>query len=94
MVRMAGTYTEAGPCRMGKRRVVAGQKYLTVQRPLDTEQVMDPWTKAPMRDEPFDTTADGAAVIEHPDPGEVVWCDDAGVTCRWNWRQAQRTALP
>ena len=33
-------------------------------------------------------------VIEHPDPGEVVWCDDAGVTCRrWNWRQARRTQL-
>jgi DNA/RNA-binding domain of Phe-tRNA-synthetase-like protein len=45
-------------------------------------------------DEPFDTTADGRAVIEHPDPGEVVWCDDAGVTCRrWNWRQARRTQL-
>jgi DNA/RNA-binding domain of Phe-tRNA-synthetase-like protein len=24
----------------------------------------------------------------------VVWCDDAGVTCRrWNWRQARRTQL-
>jgi DNA/RNA-binding domain of Phe-tRNA-synthetase-like protein len=45
-------------------------------------------------DEPFDTTADGVAVIEHPDPGEVAWCDDAGVTCRrWNWRQARRTQL-
>jgi DNA/RNA-binding domain of Phe-tRNA-synthetase-like protein len=45
-------------------------------------------------DEPFDTTADGVAVIDHPDPGEVVWCDDAGVTCRrWNWRQARRTQL-
>jgi len=44
--------------------------------------------------EPFDTTADGTAVTEHPDPGEVVWCDDAGVTCRrWNWRQARRTQL-
>ena len=44
--------------------------------------------------EPFDTAADGAAVIEHPDLGEVVWCDDAGVTCRrWNWRQARRTQL-
>lgn len=42
----------------------------------------------------FDTMAGGAAVIEHPDPGEVVWCDDAGVTCRrWNWRQARRTQL-
>lgn len=44
--------------------------------------------------EPFDTVAEGAAVVEHPDPGEVVWCDDAGVTCRrWNWRQARRTQL-
>ncbi|WP_256837744.1 B3/B4 domain-containing protein [Ornithinimicrobium faecis] len=44
--------------------------------------------------EPFDTVADGADVVEHPEPGEVVWCDDAGVTCRrWNWRQATRTQL-
>ena len=44
--------------------------------------------------EPFDTVADGVAVTEHPEPGEVVWCDDAGVTCRrWNWRQARRTQL-
>jgi DNA/RNA-binding domain of Phe-tRNA-synthetase-like protein len=44
--------------------------------------------------EPFDTVADGVAVIEHPEPGEVVWCDDAGVTCRrWDWRQARRTQL-
>jgi DNA/RNA-binding domain of Phe-tRNA-synthetase-like protein len=27
-------------------------------------------------------------------PGEVVWCDRDGVTCRrWNWRQGLRTAL-
>jgi DNA/RNA-binding domain of Phe-tRNA-synthetase-like protein len=44
--------------------------------------------------EAFDTMADGVAVIEYPDDGEVVWCDDAGVTCRrWNWRQARRTQL-
>jgi DNA/RNA-binding domain of Phe-tRNA-synthetase-like protein len=45
-------------------------------------------------EEPFDTVAGGIAVTEHPDPGEVVWCDGAGVTCRrWNWRQARRTQL-
>src|SRR5215831_186318 len=45
-------------------------------------------------DEPFDTVADGLAVTGHPEAGEVVWCDDAGVTCRrWNWRQARRTQL-
>jgi DNA/RNA-binding domain of Phe-tRNA-synthetase-like protein len=44
--------------------------------------------------EPFDTVADGTEVIEHPEPGEVVWCDEAGVTCRrWNWRQGRRTQL-
>src|SRR5262249_26997030 len=44
--------------------------------------------------EPFDTVAGGVAVTEHPEEGEVVWCDDVGVTCRrWNWRQSTRTQL-
>jgi len=44
--------------------------------------------------EPFDTISDGTSTVEHPDSGEVIWCDDAGVTCRrWNWRQARRTQL-
>jgi DNA/RNA-binding domain of Phe-tRNA-synthetase-like protein len=37
-------------------------------------------------DEPFDD--------EHPRPGEIVWADALGVTCRrWNWRQGLRTQL-
>lgn len=45
-------------------------------------------------DESFETVAGGEQVIEHPKPGEVVWRDDAGVTCRiWNWRQCTRTQL-
>jgi len=44
--------------------------------------------------EPFDTVAEGRPIVEYPEIGEVVWCDDAGVTCRrWNWRQARRTQL-
>ncbi|MBB4887183.1 B3/B4 domain-containing protein [Streptomyces netropsis] len=44
--------------------------------------------------ERFETTAAGEPVVEHPEPGEVVWRDDAGVTCRrWNWRQCTRTRL-
>ncbi|WP_405392394.1 phenylalanine--tRNA ligase beta subunit-related protein [Streptomyces sp. NBC_01102] len=44
--------------------------------------------------EPFPTAAGGADVVEHPEPGEVVWCDDEAVTCRrWNWRQGVRTRL-
>jgi len=45
-------------------------------------------------DEAFDTMRDGQPVVEHPEPGEVVWRDDAGVTCRaWNWRQCVRTRI-
>ncbi len=44
--------------------------------------------------EVFDTMANGEAAVEHPDPGEVVWRDQQGVTCRrWNWRQGVRTQL-
>ncbi|MFF1957277.1 B3/4 domain-containing protein [Streptomyces sp. NPDC058220] len=45
-------------------------------------------------EEPFPTVAGGEAAVEHPERGEVVWCDDEGVTCRrWNWRQGVRTRL-
>ncbi|MYW63080.1 cytoplasmic protein [Streptomyces sp. SID8379] len=44
--------------------------------------------------EDFVTVAAGEPTVEHPDAGEVVWCDDEGVTCRrWNWRQGTRTRL-
>ncbi|MFJ9037507.1 B3/4 domain-containing protein [Streptomyces sp. NPDC102406] len=44
--------------------------------------------------EDFVTVASGEPAVEHPDAGEVVWCDDEGVTCRrWNWRQGTRTRL-
>lgn len=45
-------------------------------------------------DEPFDTMAEGVPRIENVEPGEVVWRDDHGVTCRrWNWRQGIRTRI-
>ncbi|MCK8437406.1 cytoplasmic protein [Streptomyces sp. D2-8] len=45
-------------------------------------------------EEDFVTVAGGEETVEHPDAGEVVWRDDAGVTCRrWNWRQGPRTRL-
>lgn len=45
-------------------------------------------------DEPFETIANGTTVIENAIAGEVIWRDDAGVTCRrWNWRQGPRTGL-
>jgi DNA/RNA-binding domain of Phe-tRNA-synthetase-like protein len=45
-------------------------------------------------DEKFITKSGGEEVTDHPKPGEVVWCDEGGVTCRlWNWRQCARTGL-
>jgi DNA/RNA-binding domain of Phe-tRNA-synthetase-like protein len=43
--------------------------------------------------EPFDPRGDGTDLEQVP-PGEIVWRDDRGVTCRrWNWRQGRRTQL-
>jgi DNA/RNA-binding domain of Phe-tRNA-synthetase-like protein len=45
-------------------------------------------------EEPFDTVREGLPELGHPEAGEVVWRDDAGVTCRcWNWRQCTRTRV-
>lgn len=44
--------------------------------------------------EPFVTSQDGQEVTMYPEPGEVIWADSTGVTCRrWNWRQCRRTQL-
>ena len=44
--------------------------------------------------EMFEVIEKGERKIEHADKGEVVWCDEEGITCRrWNWRQGPRTAL-
>jgi DNA/RNA-binding domain of Phe-tRNA-synthetase-like protein len=44
--------------------------------------------------EPFDTVENGAQVVVYPEPGEVIWADSTGITCRrWNWRQCRRTQL-
>jgi DNA/RNA-binding domain of Phe-tRNA-synthetase-like protein len=44
--------------------------------------------------EQFQTFSIGKPTAELAAPGEPIWCDDTGVTCRrWNWRQGPRTAL-
>lgn len=36
----------------------------------------------------------GDPAARSPDPGEVIYADDAGAVCRrWNWREADRTKL-
>ncbi|MEV0703524.1 phenylalanine--tRNA ligase beta subunit-related protein [Saccharopolyspora sp. NPDC050389] len=45
-------------------------------------------------EEEFEVVAEERPAIEYPKVGEVVWKDDAGVTCRrWNWRQSTRTRI-
>jgi DNA/RNA-binding domain of Phe-tRNA-synthetase-like protein len=45
-------------------------------------------------DEPFVTQQNGEPIVDYPNPGEPIWVDSSGVTCRrWNWRQCQRTQL-
>ncbi|GLA35736.1 hypothetical protein AnigIFM63309_000756 [Aspergillus niger] len=44
--------------------------------------------------EPFETFSGGEPKSELAAPGEPIWCDNTGITCRrWNWRQGPRTAL-
>jgi len=90
--------TESGLPRVNRLTDIYNAISVRRQIPLGGED-LSRYTGAPRLiratgTEPFDTTADGFDVIEHADPGEVVWCDDTGVTCRrWNWRQARRTRL-
>ncbi|MGH9348559.1 MAG: hypothetical protein ACRD26_14970, partial [Vicinamibacterales bacterium] len=44
--------------------------------------------------EAFETVKDGQPVVDRVEPGEVIWRDDLGATCRrWNWRQTARTRV-
>jgi DNA/RNA-binding domain of Phe-tRNA-synthetase-like protein len=91
------------------RRVVRGDSIPTINRAVDAYNAVslsyilpvggeDPAKgSGPLRlfvangDEEFDLP-DGS--IEAPEPGEVVWGDSVGVTCRrWNWRQGARTRI-
>jgi DNA/RNA-binding domain of Phe-tRNA-synthetase-like protein len=68
------------------------------QIPLGGED-LDKYQGAPVLvrakgNEKFIIKSGGEEVTDHPKPGEVIWSDDTGVTCRlWNWRQCARTAL-
>jgi DNA/RNA-binding domain of Phe-tRNA-synthetase-like protein len=96
LTRRAGS--EAGLPRVNRLTDIYNAVSILHQVPLGGEDlnryVGSPRLVRATGEEPFDTVADGADVVEHPEPGEVVWCDETGVTCRrWNWRQARRTQL-
>ena len=96
LTRRAGT--EAGLPRVNRLTDLYNAISVLRQVPLGGEDLNQyagpPRLLRATGEEPFDTIANGADVVEYPEPGEVVWCDEAGVTCRrWNWRQCRRSQL-
>jgi len=89
---------ESGLPRVNRLTDIYNAVSVLHQLPIGGED-LDSYSGAPhlvraTGDEPFDTVAGGTDTLEHPDPGEVIWRDDIGVTCRrWNWRQGRRTQL-
>ncbi|QBD75039.1 hypothetical protein EPA93_03125 [Ktedonosporobacter rubrisoli] len=44
--------------------------------------------------EPFLVMQEGQETVTYPEPGEIIWADSTGITCRrWNWRQGRRTQM-
>lgn len=89
---------EAGLPRVNRLTDVYNAICVKHQIPLGGED-LDKYSGAPKLirstgKESFEANSQGGKVLENPDVGEVVWCDEEGVTCRrWNWRQGPRTAL-
>ncbi|KAF2025590.1 B3/B4 tRNA-binding domain-containing protein [Setomelanomma holmii] len=89
---------DAGLPRINRLTDIYNAVSTKYQIPLGGED-LDKYVGAPFLvratgDEKFINKSGGEDVVDHPKPGEVVWCDDEGVTCRlWNWRQCSRTAL-
>jgi DNA/RNA-binding domain of Phe-tRNA-synthetase-like protein len=87
-------------------RVLKGASLPRVSALVDTYNAVSLRHQIPVGGEDLDrlegglrlVRADGGEAFDGPDgaprPGEVVWRDDVGVTCRrWNWRQGRRTQL-
>ena len=87
-------------------RVLKGGELPRINRLVDVYNAISVRYMVPVGGEDADrldgsprlVVATGEEAFDGPDgppkPGEVVWRDDTGVTCRrWNWRQGRRTAL-
>jgi DNA/RNA-binding domain of Phe-tRNA-synthetase-like protein len=87
------------------RRVVAGEGLPRINRLVDLYNAVSVRWAIPIGGEDVDRVvgtvrlrfAGGSEPFDGgdpPKPGEIVWADGAGVTCRrWNWRQGTRTRL-
>jgi DNA/RNA-binding domain of Phe-tRNA-synthetase-like protein len=87
------------------RRIEAGDGLPFVNRLVDLYNAVSVRSAIPVGGEDLDRVAGTVRLVfatgseefdggDPPKPGEVVWADEAGVTCRrWNWRQGRRTRL-
>jgi DNA/RNA-binding domain of Phe-tRNA-synthetase-like protein len=87
------------------RRIEAGEGLPSINRLVDLYNAVSVRWAVPVGGEDIDRVvgrvrlrfAGEGEVFDGGDPpkaGEVVWADEAGVTCRrWNWRQGVRTRL-
>jgi DNA/RNA-binding domain of Phe-tRNA-synthetase-like protein len=87
------------------RRVDAGEGLPQINRLVDLYNAVSVRWAVPVGGEDLDRVAGPVRLVfasgsesfdsgDPPKPGEVVWADDEGVTCRrWNWRQGVRTRI-
>jgi DNA/RNA-binding domain of Phe-tRNA-synthetase-like protein len=87
------------------KRIARGEQLPAINRLVDAYNAVSIAHALPLGGEDCDRVA-GDVVLspaagdeefdggEGPQPGEIVWRDDIGVTCRaWNWRQGRRTRI-
>jgi DNA/RNA-binding domain of Phe-tRNA-synthetase-like protein len=87
------------------RRIEAGEGLPAINRLVDLYNAVSVAHAVPVGGEDIDRVVGSVRLAfasgdeafdggDPPKPGEVVWADDEGVTCRrWNWRQGRRTRL-
>jgi DNA/RNA-binding domain of Phe-tRNA-synthetase-like protein len=86
-------------------RVVSGEGLPQINRLVDAYNAVSVKWAVPVGGEDLDRVRGPVRLVfasggepfdggDPPKPGEVVWADALGVTCRrWNWRQGVRTRL-
>ena len=87
------------------KRVARGDELPAINRLVDLYNAVSVTYALPLGGEDADQVAGDVALMpaigdeefdggDPPAPGEIVWRDDLGVTCRaWNWRQGVRTRI-
>jgi DNA/RNA-binding domain of Phe-tRNA-synthetase-like protein len=74
-------------------RVLKGDRLPRINALVDTYNAISLKYAIPVGGEDLDQLVGDLRLVRAED-GEVVWRDDAGITCRrWNWRQEPRTRL-